>query len=109
MVGGKSASAAKPLRDQHENSQPANNFVPCGQNGNTPSTAMSNDRTVRKLKLQRLEKAIKAGDIAACSRLRSQGCPLNDPLPESLDVPIIAALSHQKNRLCTVASTKWRQ
>jgi hypothetical protein len=47
MVGGKSASAAKPLRDQHENSQPANNFVPCGQNGNTPSNAMSDDRTVR--------------------------------------------------------------
>jgi hypothetical protein len=57
---------------------------------------MSNDKTVRRLKLQRLEEAIKDGDVAACSRLRSQGCPMDLPLPEGANIPIIAALSREK-------------
>jgi ankyrin repeat protein len=95
-VGGKSANVAELLSDRHGNAQPGNSFVLSERNGNRPYIAMSNDKAVRRLKLQRLEQAITAGDVSACSRLRSHGCPIDVPLPESNNIPIIAALSREK-------------
>jgi hypothetical protein len=64
-----------------------------------PETAKltgSGNSQVLALQLQRLKEAIDAGNIPACSRLRSQGCPMDQPLPGGPGIPIIAALSSKK-------------
>jgi ankyrin repeat protein len=95
-LGGKAGSGACSRTNQEGDSQLLNSLVPYIERRNRPSSRMPNDKTVQKLQLQRLKEAIDAGNVPACSRLRSQGCPMDQPLPGGPGIPIIAALSSKK-------------
>ncbi|KAL3475717.1 ankyrin repeat-containing domain protein [Aspergillus californicus] len=55
-----------------------------------------NKKLLAKQRLRLLAKAIESGDLSACKWLQSQGCPLSDPLPGRIGIPLMWALSQKR-------------